>query len=162
MTFTARAHAAWRGRTMHRRAAPALALLQPPLARVARVLAQRFPEIVVSPGMRQAKRFVFDPTDLPFVLFLQLDKHSPTLRAFPRADAPPHDARIAASASTLVGVIAEASDALFDRNVSVTGDSAAVGALRTTISGVGRPLWTTIVAAFGLSGRAAMALARAG
>jgi O2-independent ubiquinone biosynthesis accessory factor UbiT len=146
-----------------RRLSPPLFPLQPLLACIVRRVARRHPEMFARLGPHRAKRFLIDPVDLPFALFLRPSPDAPVLRACPRGPAPAHDARIAAPFLQLLRMIdcAEDGDAMFfSRELSITGDTEAVVALRNAIDNIDGSLAADVAAMFGPPGRAALALMR--
>jgi predicted lipid carrier protein YhbT len=142
---------------------PLLFLLQPLLARIARQVTRRHPALFARLGPHTKSRFVIDPVNLPFVLFLRPDPANPVLRALPREAAPAHEARIAATLPELFSMIdgGEDGDALFfSRTLSVSGDTEAVVSLRNALETIDGSLAGEVAALFGPPGRAALALVR--
>ena len=82
-----------------------LALIQPILDRIATNVARSRPELFARLGSQSGKRFLIDPTDLPFVLVLIPDPQKPILKAYRRADKPAHDAAIAGTFFRLLDLI---------------------------------------------------------
>src|SRR5512138_557047 len=72
-----------------------LAIVQPILGHIATHVAKDRPELYARLGVHARKRFLIDPTDLPFVLILAPQVDRPNLRAYRRFENPPHDAAIA-------------------------------------------------------------------
>ena len=142
-----------------------LALLQPILARVAGHVARTHPELFARLGPHTVKRFLIDPTDLPFVLVLVPDATRPHLKAHRRHENPRHDAAIAGTFLDLLDM-ADGSldgDALFfTRDLSVSGDTEAVVALRNALDDFDDSVVECAAGAFGpLSGPVALALSAA-
>lgn len=140
-----------------------LALLQPVLSRIARHVAQSRPELFARLGPHLRKRYLIDPTDLPFVLVLVPDAAQPYLHAHRRHENPPHDACIAGTFLTLLDMIdgARDGDALFfSRDLRVSGDTEAVVALRNALDDFEGSALDSVAGSFGpLSGPAALAVA---
>src|ERR1039458_9578239 len=67
-----------------------LALLQPMFTRIANHVAQARPELFNRLGAHAGKRFLIDPTDLPFVLVLTPLSDRPLLTAHRRHERPVH------------------------------------------------------------------------
>ena len=104
------------------------------LGRLTRRLAGAHPTLLRRLGDHAARRFLIDPTDLPWVLLLHPGPAAMT--APPRARPPAHDARIAGPLSAFLAMMhgAEDGDALFlSRDLTVEGDTAAVLALRNAM-----------------------------
>ena len=140
-----------------------LFILQPILQRIVASVVQRHPELFARLGEGTGKRFLIDPTNLPFVLLLRLDPERPVLRAFRRGQYPAHDGRVAGSFLTLLDLVDgnTDSDALFfTRELIVEGDTGAVVALRYTLDDTEGRLADEFVAGLGaLALPAAKALA---
>ena len=82
-----------------------LALLQPILTRIARHVAQSRPELFNRLGPHAGKRFLIDPTDLPFVMVLTPERDLPRMTAHRRHERPAHNAAIAGSFFNLLDMI---------------------------------------------------------
>ncbi|GIK50081.1 MAG: SCP2 sterol-binding domain-containing protein [Hyphomonadaceae bacterium] len=151
-----------------RRAAPApsslaLALLQPALARIVGTIARKHPALFERLGAHRAARFVIDPVDLPFGLYLEPNPHKPLLRAFSRRETPAHDARIAGRFARLMRMIDSDQDGdamFFSRDLQVSGDTEAVVSLRNALDNLDTPLSEAAASVYGPPGRAALAVAR--
>ncbi len=151
-----------RGRGAFSRPSP-LALLQPALRRVVAHVARRHPDVFERLGIHRAARFVIDPTDLPFVLYLEPNPRAPILRAYARAAAPAHDARIAARFARLMRMIDSDQDGdamFFARDLAVSGDTEAVVSLRNAIDNLEVKLADAAASAYGAPGRFTLALVR--
>jgi predicted lipid carrier protein YhbT len=139
-----------------------LTLLQPLLGHIAAHVAKSHPSLFARLGSHTGKRFLIDPTDLPFVLVLIPDAAKPYLKAYRRYESPPHDAGIAGTFFDLLDMISGSLDGdalFFSRGLRVTGDTEAVVALRNALDDVDGDIADTILSAFGpLSGPAALAL----
>lgn len=143
-------------------AAVPLPVLQPVLGHIATHVARSRPELFARLGPHTAKRFLIDPTDLPFALVLVPDARRPHLRACRRAEQPGHDAAIAGTFFNLLRMIDGSLDGdamFFDRTLHVSGDIEAVVALRNALDDFDGNVLDNILAAFGpLSKPAAFAL----
>lgn len=139
-----------------------LALLQPVLGHIATHVAKSHPTLFARLGSHTSKRFLIDPTDLPFVLVLIPDAAKPHLKPYRRHEYPRHDASIAGTFFDLLDMIAGTLDGdalFFARGLRVSGDTEAVVALRNALDDVDGDVADTILSAFGpLSGPAALAL----
>ena len=139
-----------------------LFVLQPFLARIAEYVARTRPELFARLGPHAGKRFLVDPTDLPFVLVLQPDPKRPRLRAYRRSEKARHDAGIAGTFLNLLDMIDGSLDGdalFFTRDLQVSGDTEAVVALRNALDDFEGSVVDDIVAAFGpLSRPVALAL----
>ena len=126
--------------------------LQPVLARIVCTVARRHPELFERLGDGCKKSFLIDPTNLPFVLLLQPDPDRPRLRACQRGPQVAHDVRIAGSFLTLLRMIDSQTDSdalFFNRDLSVTGDTEAMVALRNALDDMDTTLADDVAAAFG-------------
>jgi predicted lipid carrier protein YhbT len=97
------------------------------------------PALFARLGSHTSKRFLIDPTDLPFVLVLIPDAAKPYLKAYRRYESPPHDAGIAGTFFDLLDMIAGTLDGdalFFARGLRVSGDTEAVVALRNALDDV--------------------------
>ena len=139
-----------------------LALLQPLLGHIATHVAKSHPSLFARLGSHTSKRFLIDPTDLPFVLVLIPDAAKPYLKAYRRYESPPHNAGIAGTFFDLLDMIAGSLDGdalFFSRDLRITGDTEAIVALRNALDDVDGDIAETILNAFGpLSGPATLAL----
>ena len=120
------------------------------------------PELFNRLGPHAGKRFLIDPTDLPFVLVLT---PLPDGRCSPRIAAmsgPAHDAAIAGTFFNLLDMIDGSLDGdalFFSRDLQVSGDTEAVVALRNALDDFEGSALDSVVASFGpLSGPAGLAL----
>lgn len=140
-----------------------LALLQPLFARMARQVAQSRPELFNRLGPHAGKRFLIDPTDLPFVLLLTPERDAPRLRAYRRHEIPAHDACIAGTFLYLLDLIDGAVDGdalFFSRDLRVSGDTEAVVALRNALDDFEGSALESAAAGFGpLAGPARLGIA---
>lgn len=151
------------GRPARMRAWSPLALVQPALARIVRHVARTHPHLFDRLGPHSAARFVVDPVDLPFALYLVPDRRAPLLRAVRRQTLPPHDARIAGRFAHLLRTVDAAQDAdalFFSRDIQVSGDTEAAVSLRNALDDLDVSLAQAAAGAYGAPGRAALALLR--
>lgn len=113
-----------------------LALLQPILNRIATHVASSRAGLFDRLGPHAGKRFLIDPVDLPFVLVLTPEREAPRLTAHRRHERPRHDAAIAGTFFNLLDMIDGTLDGdamFFSRDLSITGDTEAVVALRNAL-----------------------------
>lgn len=104
------------------------------LSALTRRLVRTHPEMLRRLGDYGSRRFLIDPSDLPFVLLL--DPTRPSIAAHRRHRAPVADARISGQLSAFLAMLhgAEDGDALFfSRDLAIEGDTAAVLALRNAM-----------------------------
>jgi O2-independent ubiquinone biosynthesis accessory factor UbiT len=130
-----------------------LAVIQPILGHIASHVATDRPELYARLGVHARKRFLIDPTDLPFVLILTPEKQRPDLRAYRRYENPAHDAAIAGKFFNLLDMIdgSQDGDALFfSRDLRVRGDTEAVVALRNALDDFEGSALDSVVGSFGL------------
>lgn len=126
--------------------------LQPLLGHIVTTVARRHPELFARLGDSCGKRFLIDPSNLPFFLLLQPDAKRPQLRACRRGQDVAHDVYISGTLLTLLGMIdgQTDSDALFfSRDLTITGDSEAVVALRNALDNMDGTLADDVAASFG-------------
>lgn len=113
-----------------------LPLAQLVLAHVARKAARKHRNIFARLGEHSRTTYLIDPTDLSFVISLQLDPDRPQIRAHRREEAPPHQARIAGTLRNLMKLIEGEIDGdalFFSRTLKVEGNTAAVVVLRNAL-----------------------------
>ena len=133
-------------------AAAPLAVIQPILGRIAAHVAQDRPELFARLGVHARKRFLIDPTDLPFVLVLSPDNNRPQLRAYRRYENPAHHAAIAGKFFILLDMIDGTLDGdalFFTRDLRVGGDTEAVVALRNALDDFEGSALDSVVSSFG-------------
>lgn len=129
-----------------------LFLLQPLLEHIVSTVAKRRPELFARLGDNCKKRFLINPNNLPFFLLLQPDPKRPRLEAFNRGREIEHDVCISASFHTLLKMIDSQSDSdalFFNRDLSVTGDTEAIVALRNALDDMDGTLARDVAASFG-------------
>lgn len=135
---------------------PPLFLLQPLLKRIVHRVATRSPDLFVRLGESRLKRFLIDPSNLPFMLWLLPDPANLHLVAVSRRQPIEHDVRVTAPFLTLLTMIDGGSDGdalFFNRDLHIEGDTEAVVALRNALDDMDRTLVDEVVATFGpLSG----------
>lgn len=126
--------------------------IQPVLAHIVTTIAKRHPGMFARLGNASKKRFLIDPRDLPFVLILEPDPDQPRLIAHNRGAEIAHDVYIAGSFMTLLRMIDSQTDSdalFFSRDLTVTGNSEAVVALRNALDDMDETLANDVAAAFG-------------
>jgi predicted lipid carrier protein YhbT len=126
--------------------------MQPVLDHIAAHVARSRPELFTRLGLHANKRFLIDPTDLPFVLVLIPDARRPYLKAHRRYENPGHDASIGGTFFDLLDMIDGALDGdalFFSRDLQVSGDTEAVVALRNALDDFEGGALDSVVAAFG-------------
>lgn len=143
-------------------AAVPLSVLQPVLGHIAAHVARSRPELFARLGPHTQKRYLIDPTDLPFVLVLVPDASRPHLRAHRRHENPRHHAGIAGTFFDLLEMIDGSLDGdalFFNRTLRVSGDIEAVVALRNALDDFDGSVVDNILDALGpLSKPAALGL----
>jgi predicted lipid carrier protein YhbT len=139
-----------------------IGLMQPVLDRIATHVATARPRLFARLGPHIRKRYLIDPTDLPFVLVLIPDATQPHLKAYARAAKPDSDACIAGRFLNLLKMVDTSYDGdalFFSRDLRVSGDIDAVVALRNALDDCDGTIMDTVAGAFGpLSGPAAFIL----
>ena len=134
----------------------------PVFNRIANHVAHSRPELFHRLGAHAGKRFLIDPTDLPFVLVLTPLPERPLLTAHRRHERVAHAAAIAGTFFNLLDMIDGSLDGdalFFSRDLRVSGDTEAVVALRNALDDFEGSALDSVVANFGpLSGPAGVAL----
>lgn len=139
--------------------------IQPLLEHIVATVAKRRPELFTRLGDNCKKRFLINPTNLPFFLLLTPDPDRPQLRAFNRGRDIEYDVCISASFRNLLKMIDSQTDSdalFFNRDLSISGDTEAIVALRNALDDMDTTLARDVAASFGpLSGavRAMLGLA---
>ncbi len=126
--------------------------LQPLLGHIVTTIAKRHPELIARLGDNCRKRFLIDPQTLPFFLLLQPDPGRPQLKAFNRGQDIEHDVHISGTLLTLLRMIDGRSDSdalFFNRDLTITGDTEAVVALRNALDNLDATLADDVAACFG-------------
>jgi O2-independent ubiquinone biosynthesis accessory factor UbiT len=130
-------------------------LLQLPLQRVIAAFARRHPAVFGRLGPQASKRFLIDPTDLPFAFRLCPKPPSPRIEVLAKTQRPlrqrPWDARIAGPLAALLGMVHGTLDGdalFFSRELVIEGDTEAVLALRNALDDAEIDLVAEAAAAF--------------
>jgi predicted lipid carrier protein YhbT len=113
-----------------------LAPLQLALSALVRSVARRHPGIFTRLGPYAEKRFLIEPTDLPFVVVLTPRPGDPGITVARAGDGLTGDARMAGPLAALVGMLHGEFDGdalFFSRDLTVDGDVEAVVALRNAL-----------------------------
>lgn len=140
-----------------------LSPLQPLLGMVVKRLAADNPGILSRLHVHQRTKFIIDPVDFPFVLFLWPRTDALLLEARPRSPLPPHDARIAGKFLHLVRLIdsEEDGDAMFfSRDLTISGDTEAIVTLRNALDDIEGSLVDRVADLLGPPGRLALVVIR--
>ena len=127
-------------------------IIQPRLGHIVTTVADRHPELFARLGDSCNKRFLIDPRNLPFFLLLQPDPDRPRLTAYNRGREVAHDVTISGTFLTLLAMIDSQTDSdalFFNRDLTVTGDSEAVVALRNALDDMDTTLADDVAACFG-------------
>ncbi len=135
--------------------------LQPLLGHIVSTVARRHPELFARLGDSCKKRFLIDPRNLPFFLLLQPDADRPQLKACQRGQDVDHDVYISGTLLTLLGMIDSQTDSdalFFNRDLTITGDSEAVVALRNALDNMDGTLADDVAVSFGPLSRPVRAL----
>lgn len=104
--------------------------------RVVRSIAERHPRLFARLGPHAGKRFLLEPTDLPFVFVLEPQAQRPRIAVARPGEDMQRDARIAGPLAALLGLIHGAFDGdalFFSRDIVIEGDVEAVLALRNAL-----------------------------
>jgi predicted lipid carrier protein YhbT len=127
------------------------------LGHVARGMAERHPGLFTRLGPHARKRFLIDPTDLPFAFLIQPKPSGPRIEVRRGATAD-WDSRIAGPLAALLGMVHGAYDGdalFFSRDIVIEGDTEAALALRNAIDDAEIDLFTEAAAGLGAAGRLA-------
>jgi len=129
-----------------------LFVLQPLLTHIVTTIAKRHPELFARLGDSAGKRFMIDPRNLPFFLLLQPDGDYPRLTACNRGQDVEHDVCISGTFLTLLEMIDSQTDSdalFFNRDLTITGDTEAIVALRNALDDMDATLADDVAASFG-------------
>jgi len=110
--------------------------LRPILAQLIKTLLKRHPNLFDRLEGYGDKRFLIDPTDLPFTLLLCPVAGRPELIPHARSEAPEHDAAISGEIDKFVELVngdVDGDALFFSRDLLIEGDTEAVLALRNAI-----------------------------
>lgn len=127
--------------------------LQPLLKHILNSVVKRRPELFARLGDNCKKRFLIDPNDLPFFLLLEPDPKSPSLKAFNRGREVEYDVCISATFRTHLKMIDSQTDGdalFFNRDLTITGDTEAIVALRNALDDMDGTLAGDVAASFGM------------
>jgi predicted lipid carrier protein YhbT len=99
-------------------------------------VAKRHPSLFRRLGDYGHARFILDPTDLPFVIYLEPNGGAPRVTVRRRGAIEDGEARIAGPLAALLGLVPGAYDGdalFFSRDLVIEGDTAAALALRNAV-----------------------------
>lgn len=116
-------------------------------------IVRRHPGILERIGRSGLLRFGIDPIDVPFAMEIALRDNSASVRLMRSLDERHLHARIAGTLAALIGLVDGESDGdalFFSRDIAVTGDIAAVLALRNAVDAAEIKLIQEAVALVGL------------
>jgi len=136
-----------------------LFLLQPILRRIVTRVARQNPDMFGRLGPHYRANFIIDPISLPFALLLRPDPDDLLLRAVPRRNLPPHDARINGNFLDLLMLVDSDLDGdalFFSRDLAISGNTEAVVCLRNALDDVDGSIAEDVAAMFGPPGRMAL------
>lgn len=127
------------------------------LGRAARDMAEQHPGLFTRLGPHAEKRFLIDPTDLPFAFLLCPRPTRPSIEALSRSTSADWDCRIAGPLAALLGMIHGAYDGdalFFSRDIAIEGDTEAALALRNATDDAEIDLFDAVAGSLGPPGRA--------
>jgi len=133
-----------------------LPVLQPVLRRVAAHVMRTHPQLFERLGPHHDKRFLLDPTNLPFAVLLQPNPDHVVLKAVRRSQDVKHDACIRGTFLTLLDMVDGRLDGdalFFSRSLHVTGDTEAIVSLRNALDDLEGSVADDVAALFGPPGR---------
>lgn len=146
-------------RTLRSFLPPPLFPLQPILRRIVNRIATDNPDMFGRLGPHYCANFVIDPVNLPFVMLLRPNPEDLLLKACPRNDIPPHDARISGGFLDLLMLVDGDLDGdalFFARDLTVNGNTEAVVCLRNALDDIDGSIAASVAEMFGPAGRAAL------
>ncbi len=129
-----------------------LVFLQPLLERIVVGVTEMNPELFNRLGSCKNKRFLIDPTNMPFVMLLRPDPDAPSLRAYRRSDNVQWDARISGTFLKMLDMVDGRLDGdalFFTRDLMVEGDTEAIVTLRNAMDDVEGSITDDVVKACG-------------
>lgn len=106
------------------------------LARTVRATTRRHSDALARLGVHAHKRFLIDPTDVPFCFLLRPRPRDPRIEVMRRSQAHDWDSRIAGPLAALLGMVHGTFDGdalFFSRDIMVEGDMEALLALRNAL-----------------------------
>lgn len=119
---------------------------------VVRSIIGRHPRLFARLGAHMGKRFLLEPSDLPFAFLLEPNAGEPRVTVARPGHGGPSDARIAGPLSALLGLVHGVFDGdalFFSRDIVIEGDVEAVLALRNALDDAELDLLTETAAALG-------------
>ncbi len=128
------------------------------LGRAARGMATRHPGLFTRLGAHSEKRFLIDPTDLPFSFLVRPQAARPRIEAVGALVSPTWDCRIAGPLAALIGMVHGAYDGdalFFSRDIVIEGDTEAALALRNALDDAEIDLFEEAAESLGAPGRTA-------
>jgi predicted lipid carrier protein YhbT len=128
------------------------------LGHVARGMAERHPGLFTRLGPHAEKRFLIDPTDLPFSFLIRPKPAGPRIETRRQVTAADWDSRIAGPLAALLGMVHGAYDGdalFFSRDIVIEGDTEAALALRNAIDDTEIDLYAEAAGSLGAAGRLA-------
>ena len=129
-----------------------LFIIQPVLAHIVTSITKKHPGLFARLGDSAKKKFVINPSNLPFVFLLAPDPENPKLTAHGKAADVEHDVYIEGSFLTLLKMIDSQTDSdalFFSRDIKVTGNSEAMVALRNALDDLDTTLADDVAESFG-------------
>ncbi|MBB4304839.1 putative lipid carrier protein YhbT [Rhodobium orientis] len=136
-----------------------LPIVQPVLARIVTHVAKTRPEVFERLGACARRRYLIDPTNLPFVMVLVPDPVRPSLTAYRRGADIAHDCSIAGTFLTLLDMIDGRLDGdalFFSRDLKLNGDTEAIVTLRNAMDDLEGSIVENVVGALGPASAPAM------
>ena len=128
------------------------------LGHLCRGMAERHPGLFTRLGPHAEKRFLIDPTDLPFSFLVRPKPSGPRIEARRSVTAADWDCRIAGPLAALLGMVHGAYDGdalFFSRDIVMEGDTEAALALRNAIDDAEIDLFAEAAVSLGAVGRLA-------
>lgn len=127
-------------------------LLAPPITAAMYVIRRRHPAVFERLGEYGERRFLIDPTDLPFAFLLIPRPESPRLQMIGSTDSVDADVLVRGPLTALLTLLqgrVDGDSLFFSRQISVEGETAALLALRNAIDGEEIDLLRDFVAVLG-------------
>lgn len=132
---------------------------QPILRIMADRVAKQHPRLFARLGVHSDKRFLINPTNMPFVLVLHPDMDHPVLKAYRHEGGLTYQASITGSFLNLLRMMDGTLDGdalFFSRKLKVEGDTEAVVCLRNALDDIDGSVAGDVAQLFGRSGQFAL------
>ncbi len=136
---------------------------KPIMQRMTAHIAQKHPNLFARLGTHTNKRFLINPTNMPFVLLLKPDPENPIMQVYRRSEGLCPDAEISGSFVNLLRLMdgeLDGDSLFFSRDLKVVGDTEAVVCLRNALDDIDGSVLGDLAARLGRPGGAALSVLR--